>query len=437
MPKLDGPRILLMDLAQPSNAGDEAMQKGLLQLTRARISENIFAMSYFGNDDFTKVSSEFNHYPDSMGTKVGAGLSNTYLWTELSTVRKLLARFRNAGAILGFFLFYSAGLARFAEKFFLSERQRQTLAIVAGSEIVIWNGRNIRGSGRKTSEALKIFELLANALVAIALKKPVYCIGMSVWPLRSAISKTLLRYVVKHCHGVWVRERKSLEILAQYEPESALSVNQSKDLAFYALNELTKSESVRNSIRSRDLIAITLVGRKELGGGKIHADYITAFSYLVSYLGARGYRVRIVRQVSYALEPYDEEINLILAQNPQVSVEVTAVAESLEDLCAAYAEARLLVGSRMHSVIFARAVGTPVIGVSYDSGSKWSILEDVSEPPPVVLEASALKENSLAVAFEKIIELDFPQIAVPLEKYAIECEGMFNEVRRRSLAEPE
>lgn len=434
MKKIEEPRILILDLAQPSNAGDEAMQQALVRLVKNNMSNNVFGMSYFGSDDFTRVASEFSHYIDAMGTVVGAGISETYLWATTGRLRRLTARLWNASAILGFYLAYSAGLTHFAKRFFLSKKQRKILALVQDAEIVLWNGRNIRGSGPRASEALKVFELLANPLVAIALKKPLYCIGLSVWPLRSTIARTLLRHVLEQCHGVWVRERESLETLAEIMPNAIHLVDRMRDLAFHTLNEVSRSKSVVNSGRSRDLIAITLVGKKELANDQIHANYLESFSRLVAHVDAKGYRVRIVRQVSYALEPYDEEIQTILARNPQVSIEVTAAAESVEELCAAYAEARLLLASRMHSAIFASAVGTPVLVVSYDSGSKWSILEEVSEPPPLVLKAAFLEENSLVVAFEKAIKLEPSLPGFSLQDYANDCENVFKEVRKRSSA---
>ena len=429
-------RILVLDIAQPSNSGDEAMQRALLHLCLDKLSKEVVAMAYFGENEFPAVEAEFDHYPESIGVEVVGGVSKTFLWSRHRKLRKVALRVWNALLILSFYAVSSAGGAGIARRVFFDRLQRRSLAHFEACDYVVWNGRNFRGSSSWLGEILKIFELLAHPLIAIALNKPIYGVGSSVWALKGAISRALLRHVVRRCEKFWVRERESYEVMNGVLLGDTGRLERMPDLSFFTLNSVLSSGSSATSRQDGKIVAMTLVGRKEFQDASSHERYLRALARLVAHIGSRGFCVRLVPQVSYALEPYNEEADFIMKSNPQVHIDTSFGGQTLEELVSIYSNARILVGSRMHSIIFSVAAGTPALGLSYDSGSKWAILEDFGDAKPFVLDASELDEDRLQELFDSTLLSGRGIDPGKLQALALRCESVFSEIglhRARSV----
>ena len=54
-------------------------------------------------------------------------------------------------------------------------------------------------------------------------------------------------------------------------------------------------------------------------------------------------------------------------------------AETIQDLMELYSKSEILIGTRMHSCVFAASVGTPFLAIAYDSGPKWEVLYDFAD----------------------------------------------------------
>ena len=83
--------------------------------------------------------------------------------------------------------------------------------------------------------------------------------------------------------------------------------------------------------------------------------------------------------------PRDVEIGKTIAQSLSIPSYVSTHQHSIEELRGMLANADLVVGMRLHSLIFAASAGSPILGISYDvkvdsfikdSGAKRSIALD-------------------------------------------------------------
>jgi polysaccharide pyruvyl transferase WcaK-like protein len=76
---------------------------------------------------------------------------------------------------------------------------------------------------------------------------------------------------------------------------------------------------------------------------------------------------------------WDESSGAIERLCSEHAKNITVIKDNLNEneLLREYAALDMLVGTRMHSAIFAAAVNTPFVAIANDSGAKWNIIEDL------------------------------------------------------------
>ena len=370
-------KIVILDVAQQGNSGDDIMQRALLELTGKYLSTDILMLSYFGSNEFLEAKSEFTFYSKKYGIDVEPGVAFTYVYSEMSSFYLILRRLMSVANVFLFCMFNFFCLGRLYALIFMSKEQRRIMDLIRGADKIVWNGRNFRGSASGgVREALKIFELCLNPLICGSLNKEMVNFGSSVWPLKSKLSRWVLSKTVRKCKKFFVREHFTLSyLLSIFEEELQNRVEYAPDLSLLVLSQLRQGAILEK--RERNLVTLTIVGRREISDEKVYAHYLKTLSTLVSRLHENGYRIMVVPQVSYDQEPYKVELELLRSSNADVCLIEAQTDGSVESLLNCYARSAFLIASRMHSAIYALSVDTPVYAIAYDAGAKWSILDDL------------------------------------------------------------
>jgi len=424
--------VLLLDFAQQSNSGDDVMQRALIKLTNSKVSKNIVTTSYFGSNEFDMVKHEFSSYQDKFGLEVVGGFFTTNYKNRADG--KVISILRRAISILSLLVVLVAiklNILKFFSKIFLNNHQISALKNYIDADIVIWNGRNFRGNtgSGQVSEFMKVFELCGNPLVCMFLGKPVYCVGASVWPMKGRLSKYLMGYVSTCAKRFWLREQRSFKYMQEIVGQNSTDIAQMPDLSFYELNDIFNLQPSLKPVNTSSIVALTLVGKKEINNSRLHRNYIDAFSELVSFISEKGFEIRVIPQVTYDEEPYESELMEIIKRNPKAKIVVVDKKLDTEGLLYEYCNANVLVASRMHSAIFAVSAGLPVTAVCYDCGAKWGILDDIMVPHNLILTASSLTSEKLINNFEKIlVNSSRLRLDDELSYFSKECEKVFDEI---------
>ncbi|MDO6515538.1 polysaccharide pyruvyl transferase family protein [Neptuniibacter sp. 2_MG-2023] len=401
-------KVLLLDFAQETNSGDDVMQRAIIELCGKNMDSDFSITSYFGVNEFFYAKGEFKGYRNDYSLSAHGGFYPTLFLKPVGGLLKGISASRNilrlfyASWFLMIISLLRVKVPLFIVKFFLTSAQIVALEEYRSSDLIIWNGRNFRGS-EGFSEALKIFELCANPMLCMLLGKPIVCVGSSVWTLNSPISRYLMRWVVKHSKSFIVREKSSYHYIKEdlFLDEGCKSLQYMPDLSFYFLNKIVTQKKYEFSDKFTGVVAITLVGRREFSDDKIHKNYIKAISDLIEYICRLNYKIRVIPQVTYGLESYDEELECIMNQNCDADIEVISGVLSTEGLLMEYLYSDVLVASRMHSAIFASSVGTPVSAISYDSGAKWAILDDLGIDRSLIVSVNDITSSLLIENFDK------------------------------------
>ena len=101
-----------------------------------------------------------------------------------------------------------------------------------------------------------------------------------------------------------------------------------------------------------------------------------------------------------------------LSERFQTNPAVTVIDDDLTpgELVALYSQAKLMVGTRFHSVIFALVGGTPAYAVSYAGPKTWGIMKMLG----IDYLCSDMSDFSASEALERIKEANLEQIAAEL-----------------------
>ena len=433
-------KILLLDFAQETNSGDDIMQRAIIELCKKNFEGEFSIASYFGVNEFSYARGEFTGYKKDYSLDTSGGVYPTVFLKPLGGVLRRLQPGKNVIRVV-YALWFLVIIALLRMKFpmsitelLLSRDQKQALNKYRSSDVIIWNGRNFRGKGR-FAEALKIFELCANPILCMLLEKPVVCVGSSVWTLNSSISRYLIRWVVRNSKLFLAREKSSFNYIKEkvFVMEGCESLEYMPDLSFYSLNEVIKRKGLKCSSESKGVVALTLVGRREFPSDEVHQRYLKAISDLINHISLLNYKIRVVPQVTYSLEPYEQELQSIIRQSADANIEVIEDSLGTEGLLVEYLSADVLVASRMHSAIFASSGGTPIAAVSYDSGAKWAILDDLGVDSTMIIPANDVSSSALIENFDKAVSLGKLDESKNRTGYlASEIDRVFEELTKRS-----
>ncbi|WP_084495406.1 polysaccharide pyruvyl transferase family protein [Spongiibacter tropicus] len=290
-------------------------------------------------------------------------------------------------------------------KFLIPNGARKLLGEISASEVIIWNGRNFRGN-KKLFEFFEFFDLCTCAIASIYMKKKVYALGVSVWEPKSVAGSWLLRKIFSRCERVYAREDVSLQLLEK----NIMSGSKEKlkylpDLSFFYMKKNIAEES---DLRDSSIFTIGVVPKDPVKRNGISLDNYSKF---VSNLAAevagsigngRKVRFKFINQAVLENEPNDEAIELIGKKLSSLGEVIGPKSNpSLEDLSIAYRECDFVISSRMHGCILSSYLGRPFIGIPYDRGAKWGILERLGDCVLLPMEEIEKKQHPTSQLIEK------------------------------------
>lgn len=264
-----------------------------------------------------------------------------------------------------------------AGRLLLTEEEKRTLDAFRQCDLVIGKGGHYIYHSGGISGLLGLCENLLPFLLSRRLRKPYIFVSISVGPFRSALGKLIATFVFSRAAAISVRERESLNMLNRLG--SFRNVVLSTDLAFLWVDCLCeeKSKSPQKPACRRILIAPRAFFPDDIGGKKYYR-YIRVLARTADYLA-------LTHELAFITTARDEDggeddmravsdILELMKEKDRVRV----LGEDLDplSLIRLLREYDLIIGTRLHSVIFAVISETPFIGISY-FGPKMNIMRDL------------------------------------------------------------
>jgi len=402
-------KILLLDFASEKNVGDAALQIALIRLVRKYFKEaELIVSTVYGANQFPEALSQFEYSIKENVTEIIGGMLFTFFPIEEEDLTRnyfinILKRvFAFSYGIMVISVLMIGIPSRFLMKF-LPPGFRHSLRHFMDADLVIWNGRNFWGPGF-LSELHSLFYLFFNPVICILLRKPIACVKASVWRLKNPISRIISRVIFRQIIFMSVREENSMKNLMDLLGPYTNHIFVLPDLSFYTLRLLIRERiySVGNK-NSKLKVGLTLMDWRGFGL-ESRNRYVRALKTLVNYLMTElDAEILVVPQVTKASEKSDLIFLEILkgSENQSSRISFLKGEYTIKDLLNTYAKLDFLVATRMHSAIFALAVGTPVLAIAYDYGAKWGIFKMLGAED-ILLNFNEIDGKSLVLKFESI-----------------------------------
>lgn len=255
-------------------------------------------------------------------------------------------------------------------------RQGGDMAIAEADLVISKGGHIFYNKGRKLRDWAQLIKHLYPLIVAWRFRVPFIIFGQSIGPFEGAVGRKIVRRVLSAAHAILVREEIS------YNLAKDLGLDMSKvfivpDPAFYVSPDMT--EKVMSLMRLHQLShkkfwAVTVRSwppGMELEDSLDNSIFLKEMAELISRALSSNLTERVAIVVHtrgpLIIEDDTRPSRRLHSMLSRFGDKVCVIDEDLlpEELVALYSSAKLLVGTRFHSVIFALAGGTPAFAISY------------------------------------------------------------------------
>jgi colanic acid/amylovoran biosynthesis protein len=252
--------------------------------------------------------------------------------------------------------------------------------VIAKADIVISKGGHFYRSYRKGSVqgALGAYLSFYTLLLALRLRKKVYVLAHSFGPFTSSGSRKVATAVLSRVHFLSTRESESRRILSEIGISTS-SVEVLPDTAFALMptDEATIACFLEEKgLKKRQFALITALHwsfpELELKEAEeAYTRYLDEMAHIADHLITSHYVEKVVLAVhndgQHAPSEDDSKPVTEIYDRIQHKEAALVICDDLSPAFQAgfYGQARVVVGTRMHSVIFALVGGAPAIAISY------------------------------------------------------------------------
>jgi len=392
-------RILLTQAASINNRGDAAIFATMISSLKSVFPEAVFAITTIDEISINKFFEGVERF-------------HSFFYEAIFSEKGLIKRFAKTSYILFLLVFSIFLYSVLGEgiKVIMSKRHRGIFEKYRDSNLVISVGGGIFSARAGAKQTAVIFVHILELLFARTLKKTVIIYPQSFGPFGNKVQEFSVRFLLKRLNAVFVRESISYNILKNWGIKNIYLVPDSAFL-FTPNNHEIEEEMIKSFglIEGNNIIGFT--GREWLASkdSKIfETELVNFFEHIVM----RGYQIILIPQVvSIEHGVDDREVLKSIYCRLRDKDKVTLVENPLNhmQLKYIYKNLKMLVGMRMHSIIFALTSGVPVMAIEYEHKTRGvmrdlGLEEWVSNINEVRAEILIKKFEDLVNSHEKYIE---------------------------------
>lgn len=185
--------------------------------------------------------------------------------------------------------------------------------------------------------------------LANLINKPVFVYAQGVGPINKKINKKIVKYFLNKVEYISLRDEDSFELI------KSIGVNTKVDIVPDPVMGLDfKSTDIKSKVNDYIIISVREWNNKE--------TYLKDIALFCGNIHKEGIEIKLLPMHG----KLDEEIAIKLASMINCKVEILSYKMSIEKKLKYIRESKLMIGMRLHALIFAGNVGTPMIGISYD-----------------------------------------------------------------------
>lgn len=343
-------KVCLINTYSDFNKGDLGIVLGTVTALKSSADDiEINCVSSFVKEDpFFETHHEYlkKHVNKIYSTVIGRLFSESNSTLELTY--KLFVDFYKM-----FFIYFMP--LWMVKIFALNSENNITLELLDNSDVIISKGGSFICNRNTLKDKIRLLRELTIIVLSLRLKKDVYILGQSIGPVYGTISRIIVEKIFSKTKKVVLRET---ECLKEYKKIRVYNNVVGNDFAFNLSKDITPSEKINSGV-----VGLTIKRFNDHRQDKLYTNILVD---IIEYIVKSGKRVHIVPHVTIDDDlKKSREVVSQLDEKIKKQVKLDTSEYDIWDLHDLYSTFDVLIGTRLHSTIFAMNVNTKVINISY------------------------------------------------------------------------
>ncbi|CEN79737.1 polysaccharide pyruvyl transferase CsaB [Paraclostridium sordellii] len=230
-------------------------------------------------------------------------------------------------------------------------------------------------------------------------KKPVFVYAQGIGPINKPINRKITKYFLNKVEYISLRDRESSNLM------KSIGVNRSFEIVPDPVMGLDFRFSEKFNIKKNYIII-------SVRDWKSKTDYLKQIAYACNYFLDNGIEIKLLPMH----EKEDEKTSKRLADMINGNVEILTHDMNINKRINYIKNAKIMIGMRLHALVFAGNLGTPMIGISYDPKID-SYLKTIKQP--CVGNVSDGISSSELIHVSNYILKDYDNVKLELKKNTI------------------
>lgn len=350
--------ILVTDLFSVKNKGDAA----IASVTLSELKK------VFPEANFKLVTTDpFENGAEFENVKLVHSLFYETVYKSINPLVRIMRIGYIVGAVFVWLGFYK--LVRIKLSFLLSSSMNELLNETLKADLIVPKGGGYLLAKNSYSSTVSLLLQLFGIWIPTVFKKKVILYSQSIGPFGTALQARVTKYVLNRTTAVFSRESHSIKALKQIGVTKPAIVESADAALLFKANTQEKMKVELKTLGidfSKPVLGITVT--RQLSD-QPQADYETAMSKFAKYVAGKNIQVVFVPQVISPLHNDDDtkvqkRIENMIGKNPNVLFISTDY--DYKNIKGIYENFDYLVGTRMHSAIFALTGGVPTVAIAYE-----------------------------------------------------------------------
>ncbi|XKE94042.1 polysaccharide pyruvyl transferase CsaB [Metaplanococcus flavidus] len=255
--------------------------------------------------------------------------------------------------------------------------------------------------------------------IAQFLKKPVFIYAQGMGPVKSKINRQIMKHVLQRSEMITVRDKHSKSFLQsigvskpiQLVPDPVMGI----DASGFSSGLTTGTDS------NKRVISVSIRNWTE------DLSYLNKVAAGLDQLADNGHEILMVPMHG----KYDHETSKNVAGMMKNKVEIFPYDSSIEEKMAAVKESDVLLGMRLHALIFASVGNTPFVALSYDPKID-SFAEIVDQKVLGNVSSDDWSADDIVSSIEEILA-NYPKEIKKLEESVIPLQQKANDTAKQVI----
>ncbi len=302
----------------------------------------------------------------------GVDLLHAFFYSAIYTSRSTLFRILRTIKMLATTLIWAALFRLLGTEIdlLLNENELETIRAYKNAHTILAVGGGYLVGKNTLHDTVTVIVQLHAIIVGVILKKPVVLFSQSIGPFGNWVQQVLSSFVLNMVSIIMPREPLSTANLRELKVVKP-NIAETADVAFlFESSGQAEVKQILSKLGVQDLTKLVAITVRNWLDIEKQESYEQAVAKFAQYLVTQGYTVLFVPQVTSAFHNDDDTVVndriKVLLTSGQQSIYFLPNSFNFRQTKSVFEICKYVVGTRMHSVIFALTSRVPALAIAYE-----------------------------------------------------------------------